>query len=140
MHSMANPPLRSLTYVSRATDPMSETEFTQLGLEAGRLNALDGITGLLVFNGERFCQTIEGAPSAIDDLLTRLQRDRRHADFAIVHDEQTDSRRFRSWDMQFLAVPTDKTAALDLARSRFDAEADFAARAKIYQTVEAAFS
>ena len=132
--------LRSLTYVSRVSDSMSETEFTQLGLEAGRLNALDGITGLLVFNGERFCQTVEGAPAAIDDLLKRLHRDPRHTEIEVVDDEVIEVRRFRSWDMQLLAMPDDREAALDLARVRFDADADFAARAKIYQTVEGAFA
>lgn len=132
--------LRSVTYVSRASGSMSEAEFTLLGLEAGRLNALDGITGLLVFNGERFCQTIEGAPAAIEDLLARLRRDPRHIEFTIIDQEAAESRRFRSWDMQLLAVPGDKQAALELARTRFDAEADYTARAKIYQTVEAAFA
>ncbi|NNM76302.1 BLUF domain-containing protein [Sphingomonas sp. ID1715] len=119
---------------------MSEAEFTFLGLEAGRLNALDGITGLLVFNGERFCQTIEGAPEAIENLVERLKRDPRHEDFAVLDDGDVPTRRFRSWDMQLLAVPGDKQAALDLARLRFEAEADFSARAKIYQTVEGAFA
>ena len=119
---------------------MSDAEFTLLGLQAGRLNALDGITGLLVFNGERFCQTIEGAPAAINDLLARLDRDPRHADVEVIDDTEVEARRFRSWDMQLLAVPGERQAALNLARVRFDAEADFAARAKIYQTVEAAFS
>lgn len=132
--------LRSLTYASRVSDAMSDTEFTQLGLEAGRLNALDGITGLLVFNGERFCQTIEGAPAAIDDLLTRLHRDPRHTDLIILSDEAASERRFRSWDMQLLSVSRDRQAALDLARQRFEADADFAARATIYRTVEGAFA
>jgi hypothetical protein len=132
--------LRSLTYVSRVSDTMSETEFTQLGLEAGRLNALDGITGLLVFNGARFCQTVEGAPAALDDLLRRLTRDPRHSDIEVIDDVAIEARCFRSWDMQLLAMPHDRQAALDLARVRFDAEVDFAARAKIYQTVEGAFA
>lgn len=132
--------LRSVTYVSRASSAMSEAEFTLLGLDAGRLNALDGITGLLVFNGKRFCQTIEGAPAAIDDLLGRLRRDPRHDEFTVVNDEATETRRFRSWDMHLLVVPSDKQAALDLARTRFEAEADYTARAKIYQTVESAFA
>lgn len=133
-------PLRSLTYVSRVSDSMSEAEFTLLGLEAARLNALDGITGLLVFNGDRFCQTIEGAPAAVDDLVARLRRDPRHRDIVVVHEEAPENRRFRSWDMQLLQVPDDRTVALELARARFDTEADFAARAKIYQTVEGAFA
>ena len=137
---MSQNPLRSLTYFSQAVEPMSDVEFTQLGLEAGRLNALDGITGLLVFNGARFCQTIEGAPEAIDNLLERLARDPRHSEIEIVSDEPIDRRCFRSWDMQFLSVPDDRGVALALASSRLDSEVDVAARAKIYATVEGVFA
>jgi hypothetical protein len=140
MRAMSSDPLRSLTYVSRPTQPMSEIEFTQLGLEAARLNALDGISGLLVYNGQQFCQTIEGAPAAIDDLMTRLCNDPRHDDLRVIEDGPIAQRRFRSWDMQLLAVPDDKEAALSLARSRLDSEADVAARSKIYATVEGAFT
>lgn len=132
-------PLRSLTYVSRSTDFMSEAEFTHLGLEAARLNALDGITGLLVYNGERFCQTVEGAPAAIDSLLQRLGADPRHHDLEVIDDGAIVQRRFRSWDMQLLALPGEREAALALAQSRLDSSADVDARAKIYQTVDAAY-
>jgi hypothetical protein len=118
---------------------MSDAEFTHLGLEAARLNALDGITGLLVYNGERFCQTVEGAPAAIDSLMERLQADSRHHDLAVIDDAVIPQRRFRSWDMQLLALPSERDAALAFAQSRLDSSADVEARAKIYQTVDAAF-
>ena len=137
---MSSDNLRSLTYVSRAVQPMSELAFTQLGLDAARFNALDGITGLLVFNGLQFCQTIEGAPAAIDNLMARLRHDPRHDDIRVIEDATIEQRRFRSWDMQLLTVPDDKEAALALARSRLDSEADISARAKIYATVEGAFA
>lgn len=128
--------LRSLTYVSRTTGEISEAAFTQLGLEAARLNALDGITGLLVFNGHRFCQTIEGAPAAIDSLLARLGADPRHADLQIIEDQAIAERRFRSWDMQILSVPAERDAALAMARARLDSQADVTARAKIYKIID----
>jgi hypothetical protein len=137
---MNGPSLRSLTYVSRASEPMSDVEFTQLGLEAGRLNALDGITGLLVFNGERFCQTIEGSREAIDSLMERLRRDLRHEDVRVLADEAVNERRFRSWDMQLLAVPDERDAALAVASARLDSELDVAARARVYATVEGVFA
>lgn len=137
---MSHSQLRSLTYVSTASTPMPQVDFTQLGLEAGRLNALDGITGLLVFNGDRFCQTVEGAPEAIDNLMSRLRGDPRHEDIEIVEDVSIDARRFRSWDMHLFLVPNDRSAALQLASARLDSEVDVAARAKIYATVEGVFA
>lgn len=137
---MSHAHLRSLTYVSQAAESVSAVDFVQIGLEAGRLNALDGITGLLVYNGERFCQTIEGAPEAIQNLLERLERDPRHDEINVLSDEMIEQRRFRSWDMQLLTVPADRSEALALASSRLDSEVDVAARAKIYATVEGVFA
>jgi hypothetical protein len=132
--------LRSVTYSSRAVLPFSDESFRQLGLEAARLNALDGVTGLLVFNGTRFCQTIEGGQSAIEDLLGRLRRDVRHRDLTVLNDAPLAERRFRSWDMQLLAVPEEREQALALARTRLDAPDDIAARELIYDTVEGVFA
>lgn len=132
--------LRSVTYTSRAVSPFDDQAFHNLGIEAGRLNALDGITGLLVYNGSRFSQTIEGAPDALDDLIGRLRRDQRHADFLIVEDAPIANRRFRSWDMQVLTVPEECQAALEFAKRRLDSDLDVEARAKLYETVESAFA
>jgi len=132
--------LRSVTYSSRAAVPFSDEAFRQLGLEAARLNALDGVTGLLVFNGSRFCQTIEGGPSAIEDLVDRLRRDPRHCEFTVLTDGAIPERRFRSWDMQLLSVPEEREEALALARTRLDTPADIAARELIYETVAGAFA
>jgi hypothetical protein len=131
--------LRSLTYCSRAVQPFDDEDFRRLGLEAARLNALDGVTGLLVFNGGSFCQTIEGAPEAIGDLAERLRRDARHRDFTVLSDLPIGERRFRSWDMQLLSVPDDREQAIAIARTRFE-QADLAARERIYETVAGAFA
>lgn len=132
--------LRSLTYVSQAAEPMPEEAFNLLGVEASRLNALDGISGLLVFNGASFCQTIEGSPEAVEALLGRLLRDPRHTDVRVIADERVPTRRFRSWDMQLLRVPDERSAALDAARARLSSEEDLRARERIYETVAGAFA
>lgn len=136
---MADISLRSLTYVSQATVPLSDEEFRQLGSESGRLNTVDGVTGLLVYNGDRFCQTIEGRPDVIGSLLDRLRRDGRHFNMRVTEDGPVPERRFRSWDMQLLRVPGDRAQALTQARGRLSGEADIAARAKIYEAVAASF-
>ena len=47
---------------------------------ARQRNASEGITGLLVFDGLRFCQHLEGPPDPVQRLMRRLQADRRHTD------------------------------------------------------------
>ena len=60
--------LKTVTYTSRA----------RLDLTNGDLN---GITGLLLFDGSRYLQIIEGAEEAIDNLVERLRLDPRYSAF-----------------------------------------------------------
>lgn len=131
--------LRTVTYVSQAKQPFAEDDFQRLGVEAARLNALDGITGLLVYNGTSFCQTIEGFGPAIDDLIGRLRRDPRHSGFTVLSEEVIENRRFRSWDMQLLSVPGERDDAMARARARFSEPSDESTRNAIYRTVAGAF-
>jgi len=65
--------LKTLTYTSRARLDLSAQDLADIHESARHLNALDGITGLLVFDGTRFLQIIEGSEEAIDDLVERLR-------------------------------------------------------------------
>ena len=80
---------------------------------ARRLNPLDGITGLLIFNGTRFLQIIEGAESAIDDLVERLRADPRHSAFEIRDERIVAERAFPDWSMELLTVSTRQFEARD---------------------------
>src|ERR1044072_1231819 len=71
--------LKSLTYTSLARLDLEASDLEAIHRTAREANALEGITGLLIFNGTHFLQIIEGAPHAIDELVERLRRDRRHS-------------------------------------------------------------
>ena len=80
-----------------------------------RNNAADRITGLLLFNGKRFLQILEGAAPMVEVTYARVLRDPRH--FAIVRlsDRRIDEREFGRWDMAFERLPaeTGQQAMLD---------------------------
>ena len=62
------PELYELLYVSSIA-PESEVNIVgQIAREARAKNARQGITGLLVFDGERFCQHLEGSSAPIKQL------------------------------------------------------------------------
>ena len=61
--------LTSLTYTSLARLDLQTTDLEDIHRTAREQNALDGITGLLVFNGTHFLQIIEGSESAIEELV-----------------------------------------------------------------------
>ncbi|QNP48690.1 BLUF domain-containing protein [Diaphorobacter aerolatus] len=72
---------------------------------ARELNAIRGITGLLVFDGESFAQYVEGARQSIEALRLALMADRRHTDLrqlAYLHDIK--ERAFESWSLGYTDV------------------------------------
>jgi hypothetical protein len=96
--------LKSLTYTSRARLDLSDKDLSDIHESARHLNALDGVTGLLVFDGVRFLQIIEGPEDSIDKLVERLRRDRRHSAFEIRDEHVIDSRSFPDWSMELVRV------------------------------------
>jgi hypothetical protein len=64
------------------------------------------VTGLLVFDGRRFLQIIEGAEEAIDSLVERLRRDPRHSAFEVRDERYVDERSFPDWTMELTNVST----------------------------------
>ncbi|MGB1110155.1 MAG: BLUF domain-containing protein, partial [Gammaproteobacteria bacterium] len=75
--------LRRIAYTSFASKPFSERELIDLLHDARAFNAIDGITGLLIHRTGEFFQIVEGEPTALDDLLDRLQLDSRHHSLTI---------------------------------------------------------
>ena len=96
--------LTSLTYTSLARLDLQTTDLEEIHRSARELNALDGITGLLVFNGTHFLQIVEGAHSAIDDLLERLRRDPRHSGLEVRDERKIRERSFPDWSMELVRV------------------------------------
>lgn len=96
--------LTSLTYTSLARLDLQTSDLENIHRTARELNALDGITGLLVFNGTHFLQIIEGTHDAIDDLLERLRRDPRHSGLEVRDRHRIHTRSFPDWSMELVRV------------------------------------
>lgn len=96
--------LVSMAYTSRAVGHYDDATTFNLYKESSANNALDGITGVLIFNGEYFIQVVQGSGSAVGDLLERLRRDPRHTDIRVQGIEPIERRSFGGWDMRMLRV------------------------------------
>jgi hypothetical protein len=65
-------------------------------------NHAHGLTGVLVFDGERFCQHIEGDREAVLLLAEKIAGDRRHQNFTVLHqDFSGTARRFGQWHLGY---------------------------------------
>ena len=96
--------LKTLTYTSRARLDLGDEDLAAIHQTARHLNALDGISRLLLFDGSRFLQIVEGAEEAIDNLVARLRMDPRHSAFEVRDERYVERRSFPDWSMQLLRV------------------------------------
>ena len=108
--------LKSLAYTSLARPGLGPGDIRAIHQTARHLNALDGVTGLLIYNGCQFLQVIEGAESAIDDLLQRLEADSRHSGLTVEDQRFIEHREFRDWAMELVQISIgDQQARKDIA-------------------------
>lgn len=99
------PTLKQFFYHSRLAPGQRHSAVSDIISTARRFNAGHGITGLLVFDGERFCQFIEGPPTEMDALVERLKTDRRHVDFTVlISDAWAHERLHPYWSMAYAAL------------------------------------
>jgi hypothetical protein len=69
--------------------------------EARNKNQKQDITGLLVFDGLRFCQYLEGPEGTVRSLIERLRQDNRHIELSVKeHGPLLGERRF-VWAMGY---------------------------------------
>ena len=90
-----------LCYISTARPNVSWDAVDDILAVSRRNNARDRITGLLLFNGKRFLQMLEGAPPLIETAYTRILKDPRHFAVVKLSERQIDEREFGGWDMAF---------------------------------------
>lgn len=100
--------LSCFLYTSRLASDCPPTIVGGLVKRAREVNAIHGITGLLVFDGERFAQYFEGPPKEVNKLISKLFDDQRHVDFKeILAIEDLPERRYPSWSMGYSDIAID---------------------------------
>ena len=92
-----------LTYISTAKN-VSEDDVADVLAASRRNNARDGITGLLMFNGKRFLQSLEGPAPLVEAAYNRIKADRRHRAPVLLASRTVDVRQFGDWEMAFEQV------------------------------------
>ena len=128
--------LTSVTYTSLARLDLQSSDLEDIHRTAREVNALEGITGLLVFNGTHFLQIIEGSESAIDELVERLRQDPRHSGFEIRDQRRIDTRSFPDWSMELVRVNASYFQARDTIADRLPDTVPEAIKARLLRMTE----
>ena len=116
--------LYEVLYVSTLAPDQPTAVVAEIAAKARQVNAQLDITGLLIFDGQRFCQQLEGPQKAVLKLIERIRNDPRHVNVEVVHNGPLARRRFQQFSLAFSTVEdADALARME----RLDGEAALAA-------------
>lgn len=95
------PDLYRVMYLSRATRPLAAGELQDLLAGARQRNEARGISGMLCYDAGYFAQVLEGPTEQVAALMSRIERDPRHSDLAVLSAGPVTARYFQGWAMDW---------------------------------------
>ena len=98
--------MHQLTYISTARKGLSDSDVDAILATSRRNNRVANITGLLVYDGVRFLQALEGERLAVEAAFLRIKADPRHRAAVMLSLRETIDREFGSWEMACERVVT----------------------------------
>lgn len=97
----AHTTLYEVLYVSLLAPGTPVSAVARIAHHARTANARHGLTGLLVFDGQRFCQQLEGTQKNVLSAMARICQDTRHTEVSVVHQGTLAARRFCGFSLAF---------------------------------------
>lgn len=90
-----------LIYISTARHALSRSELPVILDASRRNNRAAGVTGMLLYDGIRFMQALEGDDAHVDTTFERIRADERHRAAVVLSRRMIDSAEFGDWDMAY---------------------------------------
>lgn len=91
--------MHQLVYISTAVPGLTPADVDAILAASRRNNRRDGISGLLVHDGKRFLQVLEGTAPLVNAAFIRIKADSRHRAAVMLSARDVDGRQFGEWDM-----------------------------------------
>ncbi|WP_041863882.1 BLUF domain-containing protein [Stenotrophomonas muris] len=125
-------PIRAVVYVSSAGEEiagdklgLSNGKLDQIVDDAARFNRNAGVTGVLLFDGERFLQYLEGPEDGLSVAYSRVLGASSHNEIVELQRGRVGQRRLPFWPMKWLPVESDELRRLARADwTRFNQRGD----------------
>ena len=89
-------PLRALAYQSTVSCPLAADSIDELLIDAMARNQALSVTGVLLFDGHRFFQYLEGPEEAIYQVFGRVEDASHHGNVVVQFDGAVSERYFRT--------------------------------------------
>ncbi|MEW6382571.1 MAG: BLUF domain-containing protein [Pseudomonadota bacterium] len=107
-------PIRAVVYVSSVGEEiagdklgLSNGKLDQIVDDAARFNRNAGVTGVLLFDGERFFQYLEGPEDGVSVAYSRVLSASSHNSVVELQRGRVGQRRLPFWPMKWLPVESD---------------------------------
>lgn len=104
---MPVPILYQLLYVSTLSAAQPLNVVADIANHARARNAERDVSAILVFDGQRFCQLLEGDRRPVLSLAERITHDPRHESVEVLHHGSLTARRFDGFRLAFTSGEDD---------------------------------
>jgi hypothetical protein len=94
-------PHHQILYSSQLSPGLGYDVLASISRTARLHNAEWSITGVLLFDGQRFCQLLQGAEQPLRALMTRIALDTRHSHVLVLSDQPMPSPAAGGWMMGY---------------------------------------
>jgi hypothetical protein len=113
--------MHAIAYVSAASWNLLDEQVERIVSESRRLNALNGVTGVLLYCDGNFMQCIEGEEGAVVETFGRIRASTSHYQINELMNQPIVEREFGDWAMGFFRPGPD--AFVELAAARWKGSA-----------------
>ncbi|XGC81488.1 BLUF domain-containing protein [Bdellovibrio bacteriovorus] len=90
-----------LVYISEAVEDISYSDIHDILNVSRKNNAMENITGILIFREGYFFQVLEGPEAAVRKVLGKIIIDDRNYNLRVLLETSDHSRLFENWSMAF---------------------------------------
>ncbi|MBU2864569.1 BLUF domain-containing protein [Reinekea forsetii] len=107
------PNLMHCIYASTASIDFSEKDIELLLEKCRKNNAMLGVSGMLLFEGNSFFQILEGEQKTLEALYKKISLDKRHSHISKIIVEPIDDRDFADWSMGLAPLKMKQLATIE---------------------------
>lgn len=93
--------MHQIIYISTARPDIMVADVEAILSMSRANNRRDGITGLLISDGTRFLQALEGEAGKVEAAFQRIKADQRHRATVLLSSKSIVERQFGMWEMAF---------------------------------------
>lgn len=99
--------MKQLIYVSKPSNEVDPQMVNNILEVSHQMNVDNGISGMLVCDGEHFLQCLEGGEDAVNHLYSNICNDKRHFDIKLIGVIDINQKDFEEWDMGYISNKKD---------------------------------